>query len=152
MDPEARDRIAALEEIQAIRRLKARYWRSLDYRRFDELGQCFAEDGMIDVPENNFTLRGPQQISEVMPQALAGMVTVHQGHNEDIAITGPGTATGRWTLHDILYHSATGVKSVGWGFYEDDFVKVDGEWKIKTVRLKRPFPMEVRQKGQEVGS
>ena len=37
-------RIRALEDVEAIKRLKYRYWRHLDLKQWDELAACFAAD------------------------------------------------------------------------------------------------------------
>ena len=38
-------RIRALEDIEAIKRLKHKYFRCIDKGLWDEIGNCFAEDG-----------------------------------------------------------------------------------------------------------
>ena len=41
-------RLAALEDIEAIKKLKARYLRCVDNRLWDEMNECFAEDVVAD--------------------------------------------------------------------------------------------------------
>ena len=40
-------RIQALEDVEAIKRLKHRYWRCLDLKLWDELAGCFAPDASV---------------------------------------------------------------------------------------------------------
>ena len=37
-------RIQALEDIEAIKRLKYKYWRCLDTKSWDEMEECFVDD------------------------------------------------------------------------------------------------------------
>src|SRR5438045_3559421 len=41
-------RTQALEDLEALTRLKPRYWRCLDQKRWDDLATCFAADAPVD--------------------------------------------------------------------------------------------------------
>ena len=51
-------RIHALEEIEAIKRLKYRYWRHLDLKEWDELAACFAPDATVSYGDGQYSFRG----------------------------------------------------------------------------------------------
>ena len=45
--------VQRLIDIEAIKQLKARYFRAIDRKEWDELGQVFAPDAVLEVPEAN---------------------------------------------------------------------------------------------------
>ncbi|MBC8188544.1 MAG: nuclear transport factor 2 family protein, partial [Proteobacteria bacterium] len=65
---------------------------------------------------------------------LADVLTVHHGHMPEIEITGPDTASGIWSMVDIVQLGA-GFK--GYGHYHDEYRKQEGGWRIARMRLTR---------------
>jgi hypothetical protein len=133
-------RIATLEDIESIKRLKAKYWRCMDNKLWEELASCFVEDGSLTDEASNSQFRGRQGIAQGVGKALADTITMHQGHNADIEMASETTAMGRWVLHDRILFLDTSTFFRGYGFYEDEYVKENGQWKIKSVRITRQFP------------
>jgi hypothetical protein len=143
------ERLAA---IAAIKQLKARYWRGVDLCDGDLVRSVLAEDCELDyhgccadpktgvdhLPAMNVTLRGRDKwMSDGM--ARFGIVSVHQGHQSDIEITGDDTATGIWAFTDRMFFPEGGdfTRLTGYGFYHETYVRVDGDWKLKTTRITR---------------
>jgi len=127
-------RIRRLEDIEAIKRLKHRYFNSLDSLLWDELVDCFAEDGVIDY-EPDIRMEGKKDIVEHIKEKLHEHIGVHQGHNPEIQITSDTTATGKWELFVYAYleEFKSGVR-LG-GYYHDEYVKEKGEWKIRSSKM-----------------
>jgi hypothetical protein len=127
-------RLRALEDVEAIRRLKYRYWRCLDQKRWEELGTCFTEDATVSYGAGRYRFAGRAAIIDFLRDALgaaSGSVGVHHGHHPEIELTGPTTARGSWALYNYLFNTRQhrGVREAA--YYEDEYVKVDGEWKIR---------------------
>src|SRR5438128_1315332 len=96
-------RILRLESIDAIKRTKYRYWRCLDLKRWDELGEVFAADALVDYG-TGLELRGVEAILDFLRRSLGGATrTVHHGHHDDIELTSPTTAKASWALYNLLY-------------------------------------------------
>ena len=55
----------------------------------------------------------------------------------EITLTGPDTASGIWALEDWVVDTQWELDIRGAAFYEDDYVKRDGEWKILRTAYKR---------------
>ncbi len=132
--------VQRLTDIEAIKQLKARYFRLMDQKRWDEWGQVFAEDCVMEVPEAEMVNHGRQEIVANVSGALVGTVTTHHGHMPEIEITGDGTARGVWAMFDYVEWSQgdgarTGLK--GYGHYLEEYVREDGEWRIARIRLER---------------
>ncbi len=61
----------------------------------------------------------------------------------EITLTGPGTASGIWSMEDIV-EFPDGTVLQGYGHYHETYRKVDGEWRIATLHLTR-LRMDYRQ-------
>jgi SnoaL-like domain len=141
-----------LTAIEAIKQIKARYWRGVDLCDGELVRSVLAEDCELDyhgccadpqsgvdhLPAMNVTLRGRDSwVSDGM--ARFGIVSVHQGHQADIEITGPDAAKGTWAFTDRMFFPAGGGISrlTGYGFYHETYVRVGEAWQIKTTRITR---------------
>jgi hypothetical protein len=129
-------RIAAIEDIEAIKRLKYRYWRHLDMKQWDELTTCFVEDASVSYGEGKYSFDGVAAIMGFLRDALSverGAITIHHGHHPEIELTSATTATGTWALYNYMFNlqQNRGVR-IG-SFYHDDYVKVGGQWKFQRI-------------------
>jgi ketosteroid isomerase-like protein len=126
-------RIRILEDIEAIKNLKARYWRSVDLQQWENLADCYTEDVVFD--DAHFgRMEGRSYIVKVLKRAMRNIKTIHQGHNPEIEVLDDTTARGRWTLNDRV-ETPDGVVMAGYGIYEDDYVKLGDSWKIRSSKL-----------------
>ena len=135
--PDLERRIQALEDVEAIKKLKARYWYAVDTRQWDELATCFAGDAVFDVPRLG-RMEGGALIVKVLKRAMRNVTTAHQGHNPEIEVTGDATARGRWALNDRV-RLPDGGSLNGCGHYDEEYVKENGSWKIRKSRLTYVF-------------
>lgn len=127
-------RIRSLEDIEALKRLKAKYWRCLDRKLWDEIAECFTEDAFADYgPQMRF--EGRQAIVKFLKDSLGreSIISTHGGHNPEIEITGTASARATWALNDYIVIQPN-TKRRGWGFYEDEYVKENNTWRIKTTK------------------
>lgn len=152
---ELRIRVQALEDKEAIRKLKATYWLSLDKKRYQDFADCFAEDAITDVPPGipdvppGTRTHGPKEILKMLPSLMDTLVTVHQGHHYDIELTSGTTARGTWAMYDNLQALQSHASREGYGWYDEEYVKVNGEWKIKRMALSRAFVVDTRLSRKE---
>jgi SnoaL-like protein len=127
-------RLAALEDREAIRELKHRYWRCLDLKRWDELAACFAPDATVSYGNGKYAFRGVDAIMTFLRKSLGretGMLGVHHGGQPEITLTGPDTARATWALYNYLFNHAQGRAARLSAFYEDEYVKQGGAWRIR---------------------
>jgi hypothetical protein len=138
------EHVIAAEE---IRRLKARYFRLLDTKQWDEFETLFAADALFDMRDaavardEGALLTGAPAIAAFVRDAVAGMVTVHHGHMPEIEILSGQAARGTWAMEDVLHWTTDGVDGRqvmrGYGHYHDSYVRIDGRWLIQSSRLSR---------------
>ena len=91
-DPEARVRL--LEDLEASKRLKYRYFRCIDKGLWDEIGDCFTEEAVADIAQYG-VIEGRATIAKFFKEGVgpAYSMCVHQGHNPEIDVASDTTAT-----------------------------------------------------------
>ena len=139
-----------LEEFEAIKRLKYKYQRCVDSKLWKELREVFTEDADVAYDSGRYTASGVDQILEFLLGTLerTDIASMHQVHCPELEITGPNTAKGTWYLHDYVVNPGElngGMPGhsilQGAGFYYDEYVKLNGEWKIKHTGYERTFEL-----------
>ena len=126
-----------MDDIEAIRQLKARYFRTMDTKDWAGMRQVFTDDVVIDTSEaGGDVVRGADEFMVYLQEALDGATTVHQGHMPEIDLTSDTTASGVWSLHDIVIWG-NGVRLDGYGHYHETYEKADGRWRFRSIRLTR---------------
>ncbi|GAA1538628.1 nuclear transport factor 2 family protein [Nocardioides humi] len=139
MDPvEAAQRLGQLEDVEAIRQLKARYFRHVDAHEFDEVADLFWPDAQVRATS---AMSGPAgEFVASLRELSARLTTFHAGHMPEIAVLPDGTATGRWSMSfHMQWTGEAGLEAAqGYRLYEDTYRKVDGEWRIAGMRITEP--------------
>ena len=126
-----------MDDLEAIKQLKARYFRTLDTRDWAAFRAVFADDVVIDTTESGGELvTGADAFLAYLGQTLDGTTTVHQGHMPEIELTSDTTATGIWALHDIVMWPG-GMRLDGFGHYHETYVKTADGWRIQSSKLTR---------------
>ncbi len=139
-------RIRVLEDTEAIKRLKYKYFRCIDKGLWDEIGDCFAEAAVADyIP--GLPLEGRAVIATFFKETIAPAYTmrVHQGHNPEIELTSDATATGHWELDNFMVTAKTNTGLWIGAFYQDEYVKEKGEWKIQRTKVDFIFMSDIEK-------
>jgi uncharacterized protein (TIGR02246 family) len=126
-----------VDDVEAIRQLKARYFRTMDTKDWAGMRQVFTDDVVMDTTEAGGGLvEGADAFMAFLEEALGEATTVHQGHMPEIELTSDTTATGVWALNDIVIWPG-GMRLDGYGHYHETYQKSGGTWRIKSSRLTR---------------
>jgi uncharacterized protein (TIGR02246 family) len=127
----------SMDDLEAIRRLKARYFRTMDTKDWDGMRQVFTDDVVMDTTEAGGGLvRGAEEFLTFLRETLDGTVTVHQGHMPEIELTSDTTAVAIWALNDIVIWP-NGTRLDGYGHYHETYEKGAHGWRIKSSKLTR---------------
>ncbi len=133
-----------LVAIEEIRRLKHRYLRSLDLKRWDEFAMTLAEDATADygtpVYGDRLQLAGRDEIVAFMSRRLGPeIITMHFAGQPEIDVDGD-EATGTWSLQDTVIATGRQVVITGAAFYEDRYRRdADGAWRISHTGYDRVY-------------
>ena len=128
-----------IEDVNAIERLQAAYGYYVDRALWDEVANLFADEGTIEVGLDGVYV-GKERVREYLyalgggRQGLAdGQLSEHLQVMPVITLAPDGlTAKARWRAI-TLTGELGGDAFWGEGPYENEYVKDDGVWKIKTL-------------------
>ncbi len=133
--------LAAIEE---IKRVKYRYLRCLDQKRWDELADTLAPDatatyGTAALGEE-LTFTGREAILGFLRERLGyDIITVHVASQPEIDVGG-AVAQGIWCLEDTVIATEYQVLIRGSAFYEDRYRRCeDGAWRIQHTGYERTY-------------
>ncbi|CAB3794091.1 Bile acid 7-alpha dehydratase [Paraburkholderia caffeinitolerans] len=129
-------RLRALEDADAIRSLKARYFACCDMKDPQGMRECFAagpvriDYGAIGVFDNRDGLVAVFERLGCHPH----IVEMHHGVNPQIEVLDSAHARGTWGLHYQMLDTRERAFTQLGAYYEDEYRKIDGEWKIAATR------------------
>lgn len=126
-------RIRALEEIEAIKRLKYEYCFTLDKRDWKGVARLFAKDGVADYGSIG-KRRGRTEIAKFFENVISKDFTFfcHMVHNPLINVRG-NKATGKWYAETPATFASDKARWIT-GWYEDKYIKEDGVWKFLSTK------------------
>lgn len=147
------DDVARLVAIEEIKQLKARYFHAVDTKDWAAIVDIFTADARVDfggevqhhvghhgvtaaeADAGAWVVIGGPATARVIEGAVGGITSVHQGHDPIITIRSDRAASGRWTLYDRLEYGHEVMH--GYGHYEEEYRRVEGQWRISTLTLTR---------------
>ena len=126
-----------MDDLEAIKQLKARYFRTMDTKDWAGMREVFADDVVIDTTASGGNvITGADEFVAFLRETLNDVVTVHHGHTPEIDLTSATTARGVWAMQDLLKWP-NGMELRGYGHYHETYERIDGRWRIKTLTLTR---------------
>ena len=133
--------VSDLIEIEQIKRLKYKYLRCLDQKLWDEIAECFTSDATAAYSSGKYAFDGADAIVAFLRQAMGAdsFHSSHRVHHPEIELTSATTATGVWALEDVVIDTRFEITIRGAAFYEDEYVKVDGQWKLRHTGYRRTY-------------
>jgi hypothetical protein len=136
------DRLERLEAIEEIRNLKARYYRLMDTKQWEELQSVFTSDMKVLTPDGKVYAEGGDTYAASLRNSLENAVSCHQNLGGEIEISDEGNANAIWAMQDVIEweeaHPRFGWKSIlGRGHYHETYRKEGGAWRIATLTLTR---------------
>jgi hypothetical protein len=138
-----------LHVIEEIRRLKYRYLRGVDQKRWDLLENALTEDAVADYGTKTMgeplVLTGRAAILDFMRQNLGGdkIITFHFAGQPEIDVDGD-SATGTWAFEDTVIVKEHRLLIKGAAYYEEEYVRSpDAGWRIKHIAYNRLYEVMV---------
>jgi hypothetical protein len=130
-------RLHKLEDIEAIKDLKIRYWQSIDQQQPDTTASCLLPEAVIDM--EGAPSKTGQELIEFIRRAGCrdNLFNLHAGQNPRIEITGVDSAVGYW---DALFTSIdleTRLTIQMTGSYVDEYLRREGRWWIAAINFRQ---------------
>jgi hypothetical protein len=139
------DNSQTIFEIEAIKKLKARYFRFVDTFDLDNWLTVFTDDCLClyegGVPRAGepapepYRVQGKKGVAEYWRSNTSRVQSVHHGHMPEIDIVSDDEARGIWAMEDIVQF--TDALMHGYGHYHETYRKVNGQWLIAKLHLTR---------------
>lgn len=130
------ERLQLLEDIEAIKALKAQYCYNADAKNWRTVANLFTEDGVWD-GQTFGKHKGRKAVysffSKTVPSRLSFFV--HMVHNPLIHVKG-NEAKGVWYWTEPCTLKKTNKAAWICGRYNEDYVKQGKHWKFKRMQLK----------------
>ena len=129
-------------DLEDIKRVKYRYLRTLDTKKWDEYAATMTEDvtgdyGSSAGQELRFTDR--DSLVEYMRSSLpSAVITEHRVAHPEISIDGD-EATGTWYLQDRVIVPEFDFMLIGAAFYHDRYRRTADGWKISSTGYDRTY-------------
>jgi hypothetical protein len=140
-----------MDDIEAIKRLKARYCRLMDTKDWAGYRELFTDDVRVDLESaggavpgqghestgaSGAVIVGADSFVGMLAPTLGDVVTVHQCHTPEIDLLTASTARGIWAMEDLL-RFPDGTQLHGFGHYHETYAKLGDDWLIKSTTLTR---------------
>lgn len=138
-------RIQRLEDIEEIRNLKHKYFRSIDTADMESLKSTLTEDFIADYEGGSYHwhVEGRANFLEAIANSFNSQVVgCHTGHHPEITVLSPSKAEGIWYLYDIFMNFRTMRITTGSAIYRDTYIKTGGKWLTKIATYKRVFEQD----------
>ena len=133
--------LAALED---LRRLKYRYFRTLDLKLWDDFAATLTDDVQgrygTKVYGESLALDGREAVVDFMRSKLSDdILTVHIAQHPELEVDGD-EATGSWAFEDTVIVPSFKVLIRGAGYYTDRYRRgTDGQWRIAATSYDRIY-------------
>ena len=141
--------IDQMNDLEAIRQLKARYFRLMDTQQWEAWADCFTADVSAfyeGAPRANPELpvdvrcEGRAELIKGVSTLMRGAKSIHQGFMPELELTSATTARGIWAMFDYVMLPTCHFE--GWGHYHEEYVKEGAAWKMKKIHLTRLYTRE----------
>lgn len=129
-------RVQRLEDLEAIRALKARYLNACDQQDPERAASCFAPGEIVIDMGHLGRLTKREQFAEVFRQLGCHpfVLDLHHGGNPEIAFLTDNHATGVWSLDYRNLNTQAKTVTFLAVTYHDEYRRLAGEWRITASR------------------
>jgi hypothetical protein len=131
-----RRRVQRLEDIEAIRRLKARYLNACDSQDPESAKNCFATGEVVIDMGHVGVFRDREAFAEIYRTfgCQPFILDMHHGANPEIEFVGDNEARALWALEYRNFNLEAKTDTFVSLIYHDEYLRQGGEWKISKSR------------------
>lgn len=130
-----------LSNIELIKQLKGRYFRTLDTNDWKAFGDCLTSNCKASYSDGRLKLEGREAIVAFMSKHMSGekLLSMHNGHTPEISLKSESAASGIWYLNDMVIDLERRTQLIGAAIYQDEYCLEDGVWRISYTSYARTF-------------
>ena len=133
--------------IEEIKKLHREYMFWVNNRQWDDVINCFTEDASVLLPRHGL-FKGKAGLSELYKERVEKS-NLGQGRDahcvlQPVINVNGDHATGHWLMYIFISDPTTGnLSRLIRGRHDVEYIKVDGKWKISSLRYTRPWPEDL---------
>lgn len=130
--------------LEKVKRLKHEYCYHLDNGNVGEFLTLFTDEASFEVP-NYGAGSGIEDVRDFIEHVNSQnfQLLAHMATNPMLEIDG-GEASGHW-YYIVIIEDADGNASWGQGRWEDEYRRIDGDWKISSLVATRQFTAQLSE-------
>ena len=130
-------RVQVLEDIEAIKKLKARYFHACDRKHVDVIRECFVEGPCVIDYGAVGTFTDREGLIDFFSEkaCVDSVIDMHHGQNPQISVMNETVAVAAWDLYFFQINTEHNTLTQLAGFYEDKFKKTEGDWRIAETKF-----------------
>jgi len=123
---------------KAICEAKARYCRLLDSKDWQQFGDLFSDDFVLDVGDGTDLplIHGRAAALAQIRSSIEHAITVHQVHSPEMSRDGEQVNV-VWAMQDRVIWNSDRPSLVGYGHYHERWLQQGSAWKIASLKLTR---------------
>jgi len=145
-----RAEIERIKDVEAIKCLKYSYIRAMTLSLWDELEGLLTEDVSTSYSDGKYSFEGRDALMQFLRAShdaeQSPAVGVWQVTMPEITLTSDSTAKGIWGMSHYYIHKEAQSALLMFVYYYDDYVKIQGEWKLKKTGYRRVIEEEWSRK------
>lgn len=129
-------RIRVLEDIEAIKKLRSKYWRCIRLGLWDDFLDCFTDDAEVDLGVGR-QLQGKKVLARFYKETFPNLrsAIIPQGHNPEIDVLSDTRATGKWLIDNPQTEIPSKISVRLGSTYDEEYEKEPGGWRIKKQKV-----------------
>ena len=134
-------RLKIIKDIEDIKRLQYQYINILTFAKWDEVAECFTENGKLDLGEGSEkgrVIEGKAEITRVFKEGISKAHTGREGNYvvHPVIYVDNDEATGTWISYFMHIRSRGEEPLLHWmqGIYDCKYVKENGKWKFSLLK------------------
>jgi len=139
----AETQVSRAHDYEELENLKSAYGYYLDKSLWTEVASLFAEDGALEIGGRGVFVgrdKVHESLSTYGPQGLASGRLFNHIIVQPVITVAPDGLTAKMRSRAMVQTGVYGGAGTwGEGIYEDEFVKIDGVWKFKTLHFYMTF-------------
>jgi bile-acid 7alpha-dehydratase len=141
--------IQRLQDIEAIKTLKHQYIRTMTLGLWEEFGSLVTDNIETVYSDGKYSFHNKQELLAFLQAAHAQgspIVSTWMVGMPEINFTSDNSATAKWGFEHYSVIKPAELDLSMFAYYDDEYLKVDGSWKICKTGYQRIIEQEVSRK------
>jgi bile-acid 7alpha-dehydratase len=141
--------IQRLNDIEAIKTLKHKYIRTMTLGLWDEFAPLVTDEIKSSYSDGKYSFENKQELLDFLKAAHAEdspIVSTWMVGMPEIEFINDDSATAKWGFEHYSLIKPADMDLTMFAYYEDEYIKTDGQWRICKTGYQRVIEQEASRK------